>query len=137
MGGYSSVPENLIPVALLQKIFACIRLLQLSNTNTRSHTLWMHYRGSLFGYSHSPMRVTQSTTCIFFYGSRPWQAGEACSPEGTREISRNQGSELSDATIVPQGDVVEDMTCSHTVHHFHSGWRGGDALSPGVPFPIL
>jgi hypothetical protein len=32
--------------------------------------------------------------------------------EGTQEISRNQGSELSNATIVPQGDVAVDMTHS-------------------------
>ena len=43
-------------------------------------------------------------------GSRPWQAGEAPSPDGTRESSRNQGSELSDAAIVPQGDGVADIT---------------------------
>ena len=30
--------------------------------------------------------------------------------ESTEEISRNQGSELSNATIVPQGDVVAEMT---------------------------
>ena len=49
---------------------------------------------------------------IFFLGGgfRPWQPGEARLPEGTRKISRNHGSELSDATIVPQGDVVADMT---------------------------
>jgi hypothetical protein len=40
-------------------------------------------------------------------GFRPWQAGEARSPEGTREISWSQGS---GATIVPQGDAVADMT---------------------------
>jgi hypothetical protein len=47
---------------------------------------------------------------IFLWGFRPRRAGEARSPEGTREISRNQGSELSNATIVPQGDVVADIT---------------------------
>ena len=42
-------------------------------------------------------------------GGRPWQAGKAHSPEGTPEMSRNQGSELCHATIVPQSDVVADM----------------------------
>ena len=52
---------------------------------------------------------------FFFWGGgglRPWQAGEARSAEGTREISRDQGSELSDATIVPQGDVIADVARS-------------------------
>ena len=42
-------------------------------------------------------------------GIIPWQAGRARSPEGTQEISQNHGSELSNATIVPGGDVVADM----------------------------
>ena len=56
-----------------------------------------------------------SMTRSFFVGGggfRPRQAGEARSPDGTREISRNQGSELPNATTVPQSDVVADMTCS-------------------------
>ena len=34
-----------------------------------------------------------------------------------RLISRNEGSELSNATIVPQGDAVADMTRKMTVFH--------------------
>ena len=37
---------------------------------------------------------------------RPWQAGEACSPGGTREISRNHGAEMFNAAIAPYNDVV-------------------------------
>ena len=33
------------------------------------------------------------------------KAAGACSSEGTREISRNQGSELSSAMVVPQETV--------------------------------
>ena len=47
---------------------------------------------------------------FFLLGFRPWQAGEARSPDGTREISRNEGSELPNATIAPEGDVVADAT---------------------------
>ena len=43
-------------------------------------------------------------------GSRPWQTGDALSPEGTRGNSPTQGSEASNATIVPQSDVVVGMT---------------------------
>ena len=47
---------------------------------------------------------------VFFWGGgRPWQASEARSPENIREVSRNQGSELSNATIVPQGNAVADI----------------------------
>jgi hypothetical protein len=46
------------------------------------------------------------------FGFGPWQAGEACLAEGTPEVSWNQGSELSDATLFLQGDVVVDMTHS-------------------------
>ena len=42
-------------------------------------------------------------------GARPWQAAKVRSPEGTQEISRNQGPELSSTTVVPQGDVVADV----------------------------
>ena len=32
----------------------------------------------------------------------------SCSAEGTQEISQNQGSELSNATTVPQSDAVAE-----------------------------
>ena len=63
-----------------------------------------------------------SSSFLGWGGLRPWQAGEARSAEGTREISRNQGSELSDATIVPQGDA--GMTRSEGTHIFSPGLHG-------------
>ena len=47
-----------------------------------------------------------------FGGSRLWQDGNALLPHGTRESSRNQDSEQSSATIVPQLSAVADMTLS-------------------------
>ena len=47
---------------------------------------------------------------IFFLRFRPGQAGKALLPDGTRESFRNQESEQSSATIVPQLSVVADMT---------------------------
>ena len=60
------------------------------------------------------MRILNFTVLSIFFGGGvgPREAGEARLPEGTREIFQNQGSELSDATIVPQGDVVADMARS-------------------------
>ena len=46
-------------------------------------------------------RTPQCLCFSIFWGSKPWQAGEARSPEGTREISRSQGSELPNDTIGP------------------------------------
>ena len=67
------------------------------------------------------------------WGFRPWKAGEARSPEGTREISQNQGSELSDAEIVPQGDVVADMTRSEEKLNLIPGYAVGTATPVGIP----
>ena len=46
----------------------------------------------------------------FFFWFRPWQTGKALLPDGTGESPRNQESEQSNATIVPQVRVVADMT---------------------------
>ena len=49
-----------------------------------------------------------TVTLLFFWGgggSRPWEADKALSQDGAREDCRNQGSELSNATIVPQSNV--------------------------------
>ena len=55
------------------------------------------------GYANRPKKAHNVVTGDFFgEGFRPWQAGEARSPKGTREISRDQGLELSDAVTVPQ-----------------------------------
>ena len=45
----------------------------------------------------------------YFFLFRSWRAGKALLPD-TRESSRNQESEQSSATIVPQLSVVADMT---------------------------
>ena len=47
------------------------------------------------------------------HGNLAKPAKAARSPEGTREISWNQGSKLSNATIVPHGDVVADLRISY------------------------
>ena len=65
-------------------------------------------------------------------GVRPWQAGEAWSPEATREISRNQGSELSDDTIVPQGDAVTDMIRRENKLILMPGNAAGTATPVGI-----
>ena len=59
-------------------------------------------------------------------------APKARSPEGTQEISRNQGSELPDATIVPQSDAVADMICGEDELILIPG-NAGNAISPTVP----
>ena len=75
------------------------------------------------------------TPTLFFLGGgfRPWQAGEAQSPEGTREISRNQGSEVSDATVVSQGDLIADMTRSEDKLILIPGNAVGTATPVGIP----
>ena len=72
---------------------------------------------------------------VFFLGGgvRPRQAGDARSPEGTREISRNHGSELSDATIVPQNDEGADMRCSEDELNLMPGNAVGTATPEGIP----
>ena len=55
------------------------------------------------GNSHERSKRMQKS-----FGPGPWQPGEARPPQ----ISRNQGSELPDAAIVPQSDVVADMARS-------------------------
>jgi len=47
--------------------------------------------------------------------------------EGTREISRSQGSELSSATIVPQDGVVADITHSKDLVYLMPGNAVGTA----------
>jgi hypothetical protein len=75
--------------------------------------LWHRLQPQSIPLQHPAVFQQRQQVCFFFGGgSRPCQAGEARSPEGTRELSRNQGSKLSDDTIVPQGDVVADMTQS-------------------------
>ena len=44
------------------------------------------------------IKISELLSSFWGWGFRPRQPGEARSPEGTREISLNQGSELSDAT---------------------------------------
>ena len=56
----------------------------------------------------------------------------AKSTEGTGEISRNQGSELSDATIAPQGDVVAGMTRSEDKLMLIPGNAVGIATPVGI-----
>ena len=58
------------------------------------------------------IKAEQACRLLFLEGFRPWQVGKTRSPEGTRQISLYHGSELSAATIVPQGDAVADMTHS-------------------------
>ena len=55
----------------------------------RSHGVESWYRVALWGH------------CFFGGGLRPPRARDARLPEGTREVFRNQRSELSDATTVP------------------------------------
>ena len=57
----------------------------------------------------------------------------ACSLEGTREISRNQGSELSSATIVPQDGVVAGITRSRDLLYLISGNAVGTATPESIP----
>ena len=65
---------------------------------------------------------------LFFpFGFRLWQAGEACSPECTRGISRNQGSELSNTTIVPQSNAVADIARSEDKLNLIPGNAAGTA----------
>jgi hypothetical protein len=73
----------------------------------------------------------------FFFGGgfRPWQAGEARSPEGTRKISWDQRSELSNAMIVPQGDVVANMARSEDKLILILGNAVGTAF-PATPIDI-
>ena len=66
-------------------------------------------------------------------GFRPQRAGEALSPEGTQEISRNQGSELSDATIVPQGGAVADTTRRGDELNLTPGNAARSATPVGIP----
>ena len=68
-----------------------------------------------------------------FFGFSPWQADEDRSPEGTQEISWNQGSELSDAMSVPQGDVVAYMTRSEDKLILIPGNAVGTATPVGIP----
>ena len=75
-------------------------------------------------------------TMQFFFGFRPWQAGGACAPEGTRD-SLNQGSALSDATIVPQGNVVADMTHSEDKLILIPGNAVGTATAHWHPSVLL
>ena len=63
--------------------------------------------------------------------SRPWQAGKARSPKGNREISQNQGSELSSATIVPRSNVVADIPRS--AYKVIPGNAAGTATPVGIP----
>ena len=55
--------------------------------------------------------------------------------EGTREISWNQGSELSGATIVPQGDAVADVPLPLIPGERVAAGRGFLALPPA--FTVL
>ena len=68
---------------------------------------------------------------FFLWGSGPWHAGEGRSPEGNRKTSRNQGSELSNATIVLQSDVVADVTCGED--NLIPGRAAGTATPVGIP----
>ena len=58
-----------------------------------------------------------------------WQAGQARSPEGTRENSRNQASELSDAAIVPESDGVADITRGEDALNLIQGDAAGFSIS--------
>ena len=66
-------------------------------------------------------------------GIRPRRAGEARSPDGTRENSQNQGAELSHATIVPHGDAVADITRSEDKLNLMPGNALGTATPEGAP----
>jgi len=70
---------------------------------------------------------------IFLWGFRPRRAGEARSPDGTRENSQNQGAELSHATIVPHGDAVADITRSEDKLNLMPGNALGTATPEGAP----
>ena len=84
------------------------------------------------------MRVLVGWThgALFFFlggGRRPWRAGEDRSPEGYREISWTPGSELSNATIVPQGDAAADITHREDKLILIPGNAVGTATPEGIP----
>ena len=57
---------------------------------------------------YTQSRVRSEIEAVWGGGvSRPWQAGETRSSQCTREISQNQPSELSNASIVPQTSVAD------------------------------
>ena len=70
-------------------------------------------------------------------GSGHGKPAEASSPEGTREISQNQASELSSAAIVPQGDVVADITRSEDKLNLIPGNAAGTATTQRHPSVLL
>ena len=66
-------------------------------------------------------------------GGGAWSAAQARSPEGTRETSQNKGSELSNATIGPQSDVVAEVTRGEDEVNLTPANALGTATPEGVP----
>ena len=82
--------------------------------------------------SHCLMSHWTHAQMHFGGGFRPQQAGKVRS-EGTRAISRNQGSEPSNATIIAQSDAVADMTRSNDKLNLIPGNAVGTATPEGIP----
>ena len=99
-------------------------------------TSWYAY-AAMFGSSTDMMGPRAHQLMYRFVwgggGSRPWQAGEARSPEGTREIFQNQGSELFNATVVPQSHVVTDLTCCEDKLNLTTENAARTATPVGIP----
>ena len=65
-----------------------------------------------FGTNSYVPLVTHGTAHLFGFGVQALVSWRSPLTGGHSRISRNQGSELPNATIVPQRDVVADMTRS-------------------------
>ena len=108
------------------------------------HSHWLRRRPTAAGPATAVPRTPRCTSplpyffpglCTNFFvgGFRPRRTGEARSPEGTPEISRNQRSELSNATIVPQSNAVADITRREDELNLIPGNAAGTATPVGTP----
>ena len=79
-----------------------------------------------------PVQI-HSVNLFVFLGSGHGELATSRSPEDTQKISRSQGSELSDAPIVPQGDVVVGTTRREDGLHLIPGNARGTATPVGIP----
>ena len=111
------------------------------STKAESRSLWdgtgAHSKGYWHGPSEKPVGCVWPSKVGSSLGgkgrSRPWQPGGARSPQRTRENSRHHGSELSNAAIVPQSNVVADTTRSEEGLDLVPGNAAGTATPPGIP----
>ena len=85
---------------------------------------------SIFG-----TRFSSGTLCkiIFFFGADQGELAQPAHFTALRVTPRNQGSELSSATMIPQMTVVADLTSSEDLLSLKPGYAVGDCHARRLP----